>query len=116
MEKNKSMFFIGALILTLLALMFAGTYAFFSLNITGEGNKNEMNAFAGDMEITFNDTSNVSLINAYTGESITKTFTIENTGDATVYYDISFSEVIIKVLFSSYTCKNNLLSFISKLK
>ena len=93
MEKNKSMFFIGALILTLLALMFAGTYAFFSLNITGEGNKNEMNAFAGDMEITFNDTSNVSLINAYTGESITKTFTIENTGDATVYYDISFSEV-----------------------
>lgn len=94
MKSKKTIYLIWFMIVCLVAFMFVATYAYFTLEITGTGNKNEINSIFGNLEITFTDTSNVSLVNAYTGDSITKTFTVENTGDLPLFYDIYFKEVV----------------------
>ena len=58
--------------------MITGSYAYFSINAEGSGNDILVSTFDSNMEITFNDTSNISLVNAYTGESIKKTFNVKN--------------------------------------
>jgi len=92
-SKNNNTLVISILIVLVIIFIIGATYAYFSLNITGDGNKNEINAFDENMEITFTDTSNVSLINAYTGDNVIKTFTVENTGSSEIYYDIKLSNL-----------------------
>lgn len=76
------------------SLMCLSTYAYFSLVISGSGNENSITSFNESLQVTYVDTSNVTLVNAYTGDSITKTFTVENTGDALVYYDIILEDLV----------------------
>jgi len=95
MRKNNSLIvfaFIGIAIIVL--FMITATYAYFSVEIRGNGKDMVMSSFNQDMEITYHDTSNFSLVNAYTGESISKTFDVENTGDTVIYYDIVFTELV----------------------
>lgn len=81
-------------IVIILALMGTATYAYFNLEIEGEGSDISLNTFNKNMEVTYTDTSNVTLVNAYTGESISKTFTVENTGNTDVYYNVVFENVV----------------------
>lgn len=84
--------YIGVIIV--LALMGVATYAYFGLEIEGEGKDMTIQTFNKNMEITYTDTSNVTLVNAYTGESISKTFTVKNTGDVDVYYNVVLENVV----------------------
>lgn len=61
----------------ILALMATATYAYFTLEIEGKGSNMIINTFNKNMQITYTDTSNVTLVNAYTGETVSKTFTVK---------------------------------------
>ena len=76
------------------ALMGTATYAYFTLEIEGEGKNNTLSTFSKNMEITYTETSNVTLENAYTGDSLTKTFTVANTGNTDVYYNVTLEDVV----------------------
>lgn len=89
-----NMIFASAGIIMLVVLMIAATYAYFSLEIEGTGKDINVATFNKNIQITYVDTSNVSMVNAYTGESISKTFTVENTGDVVVYYDIKLNDLV----------------------
>ncbi len=89
-----SMIFASIGIIMLVVLMIAATYAYFSLEIEGTGKDMSIATFNKNIQITYVDTSNVSMVNAYTGESISKTFTVENTGDVVVYYDIKLNDLV----------------------
>ena len=46
------------------------------------------------IKVTFNDTSNIALVDAKKGDEFTKTFTIKNLTSNTLYYDIVFDNLI----------------------
>lgn len=70
------------------------TYAYFTVDVTGEGKDIELSTFDKNTTIIYNDTSNVSMVNAYTGDEIIKTFSVENTSDYIMYYDILLDNVV----------------------
>ena len=70
------------------------TYAYFSVNVFGESNKININTFDGNAAVVFTDTSNVTMVDGYTGDSITKSFTVKNKGDYDIYYDIKLENVV----------------------
>lgn len=74
--------------------MITATYAYFTVKVDGNSDPIEISTFNKKMKINYVDTSNVSLVNAYTGDSITKTFSITNTGETLVYYDIVLEKVV----------------------
>lgn len=92
--KNLSMIFASVGVILTVLLMIAATYAYFTLEIDGDGKKIDLSTFTKNIEITYVDTSNVTLVNAYTGESVKKQFTVENTGDVVVYYDIKLNDLV----------------------
>ena len=77
-----------------LITMTLSTYAYFTVDIRGEGEDIDVRTFNDDATIVFTDTSNVSMVNGYTGDSIIKKFTIENTSDYVLHYDIILKNVI----------------------
>ena len=85
-------------IVIILALMCTATYAYFTLDIEGSGNTISMTTFNKNMQVTYTDTSNVTMVNAYTGSSISKTFTVENTGDTDVYYNVILLKQVVLLL------------------
>ena len=94
MKINLKIFLSSIGIVLLIALMGTATYAYFTLEIEGEGKNNTLTTFNKNMEITYTETSNVTLENAYTGDSVTKTFTVKNTGDVDVYYNVVLENVV----------------------
>lgn len=83
---------IGIIIISL--FMVYSTYAYFTIDVDGEGKEIELTTFDKNTTIIYNDTSNVSMVNAYTGDEIIKTFTVENTSELILYYDILFNNVV----------------------
>ena len=83
---------IGIILISLFIVY--STYAYFTVDVEGEGKEIELTTFDKNTTITYNDTSNVSMVNAYTGEQIIKTFSVENTSDYLLYYDILFNNVV----------------------
>ena len=95
MNKNSLKIFISSIgVAIILAFMATATYAYFTLEIEGEGKDISLKTFNKNMEITYTDTSNVTLVNAYTGDMISKTFTVKNTGNVDVYYNVTFEDVV----------------------
>lgn len=70
------------------------TYAYFTVEVEGESEEIIITTFDKTMQIKYVDTSNVSLVNAYTGSTFTKTFTVQNTGETVVYYDLIFDNLV----------------------
>ena len=83
---------IGIIIISL--FMMYSTYAYFTINIDGEGKEIELTTFDKNTTIIYNDTSNVSMVDAYTGDEIIKTFSVENTSELILHYDIAFNNVV----------------------
>ncbi len=95
MKNNKSIYIIAFVgIILIVFIMIASTYAYFTIDIRGSGKNLSASSFNENMEITFNDTSNLTLVNAYTGDTVSKTFNIVNTGNTVVYYNIVFTELV----------------------
>ncbi len=85
--KNKIIYFF--IFITTLFIM-VSTYAYFKyFDNTEEVVNNDSR-----LKITFDNTSNVALVNAKKGDEISKTFTIKNISDSVIYYDIIFDDLI----------------------
>ena len=94
MKNNLKIILSSIGIAILVALMGTATYAYFTLEIEGVGKNNILRTFNKNMEITYTETSNITLENAYTGDTVTKTFTVKNTGNTDVYYNVVLENVV----------------------
>ncbi len=77
-----------------LSLFTLTTYAYFTVDVEGESKDITLETFNENTNVIYTDTSNLSMVNSYTGDEIIKTFTVENTSDYVIYYDINLNNVI----------------------
>ena len=79
-------------IAVLIATVIAITYAFFTSVITTIGNTSVIIKSA-DIRITHHNNNIIDIDNFFPGDSIEKTFTVENQSNRELFYDISFADV-----------------------
>ena len=79
--------------LLLLSIAVAGSYAYFVANISGNKDTNNVVITNGVMALEYKDGDEITLANAVPGNSVTKTFTVKNTGNVSTNYTIYFSEL-----------------------
>ena len=92
--KNKHFFIlsiIGGLLLVSIAI--ASSYAYFVANVSGNKDTNNVVVTNGVMSLEYKDGDEINLANAVPGSSVTKTFTVKNTGNVSTNYTIYFSEL-----------------------
>ena len=95
MDRNQiSIIFASIGIVFICLLMGVATYAYFTVDVRGEGKPIVINTPDLNVKVVFKETSNLSLVNAYTGDEIVKTFTVTNTSNYPVYYDIILNNVV----------------------
>ncbi len=70
------------------------TYSYFNVVVSGNESANNTIVNTSTLELTYNGTQSVALLNAYPGGSVTKTFTVENTGTLEAEYDILWWNII----------------------
>ena len=95
MDRNQISIILASVGIVFICLMMGvATYAYFTVDIRGEGKPISINTLDDNVKVFFKETSNLSLVNAYTGDEIVKTFTVTNTSDYPVYYDIILKNVV----------------------
>ena len=80
-------------VLLLVSIVVATSYAYFTANVTGNKDTNNVVVTNGVMALEYKDGDEVSLTNAVPGSSVSKTFTVKNTGNVATNYTIYFSEL-----------------------
>ena len=81
-----------AFITLLLVTGIAFSYAYFTMNIVQNQKLTVLNS--GDLKLRYTDNTELSLENALPGNSIVKTFTVENIGSKKVSYNIIWNNLI----------------------
>ena len=81
-----------AFITLLLVTGIAFSYAYFTMNIVQNQKLTVLNS--GDLKLRYTDNTELSLENALPGDSIVKTFTVENIGSKKVSYNIIWNNLI----------------------
>ena len=92
--KNKKILIlsiIGSLLLVSIAI--ASSYAYFVANVSGNKDTNNVVVTNGVMSLKYTDGDDITLANAVPGSSVSKTFTVKNTGNVSTNYTIYFSEL-----------------------
>ena len=92
--KNKHFFIlsiIGSLLLVSIAI--ASSYAYFVANVSGNKDANNVVITNGVMALEYTDGDEINLANVVPGSSVSKTFTVKNTGNVATNYTIYFSEL-----------------------
>ena len=79
--------------LLLVSIVVATSYAYFVANISGNKDTNNVVVTNGVMALEYKDGDEITLANAVPGNSVTKTFTVKNTGNVSTNYTIYFSEL-----------------------
>jgi hypothetical protein len=79
-------------VLLCISLIIGTSYAFFTATVTGAAKETAITS--GTMSILYTDGPEVTLENAIPGSTVTKTFTVKNTGTVSTNYDVYLSEVI----------------------
>ena len=93
MESKKKFYLFSVLVAIAVVMVATGvSYAYFTASISGSANSEVVTA--GTMSITYSEGSSVNLLNALPGDSVTKTFSIENTGSLATSYTVYLSEVL----------------------
>ena len=69
------------------------SYAYFGTNIIGNETAKKQTVMTGDLELTFTDTTEISLDNAFPGDSFTKTISVKNTGTLNANYNLVWTEL-----------------------
>src|SRR5574344_2241582 len=92
MKKKEIITLIVVIALTLI-ITGVGSYAFFTSTVTGNTTAHQDVVTAGSMSITYADGAEVSLENAIPGDTVTKLFSVTNTGNVATNYDVYLSEV-----------------------
>ena len=80
-------------VLMLVSIVVATSYAYFIANVTGNKDTNNVVVTNGVMSLEYKDGDEINLANAVPGNSVTKTFTVKNTGNVATNYTIYFSEL-----------------------
>ena len=80
-------------VLMLVSIVVATSYAYFTANVTGNKDTNNVVVTNGVMALEYKDGDEITLANAVPGNSVTKTFTVKNTGNVSTNYTIYFSEL-----------------------
>ena len=80
-------------VLLLVSIVVATSYAYFVANVSGNKDTNNVVVTNGVMALEYKDGDEITLANAVPGNSVTKTFTVKNTGNVTTNYTIYFSEL-----------------------
>ena len=79
--------------LLLVSIVIATSYAYFVANISGNKDTNNVVVTNGVMALEYKDGDAINLGNAIPGSSVSKTFTVKNTGNVSTNYTIYFSEL-----------------------
>ena len=80
-------------VLMLVSIVVATSYAYFVANVSGNKDTNNVVVTNGVMALEYKDGDEINLANAVPGNSVTKTFTVKNTGNVATNYTIYFSEL-----------------------
>ena len=80
-------------VLLLVSIVVATSYAYFTANVAGNKDTNNVVITNGVMSLEYKDGDEITLDNAVPGNSVTKTFTVKNTGNVSTNYTIYFSEL-----------------------
>ena len=80
-------------VLLLVSIVVATSYAYFVANVSGNKDTNNVVVTNGVMSLEYKDGDEINLANAVPGNSVTKTFTVKNTGNVATNYTIYFSEL-----------------------
>ena len=80
-------------VLMLVSIVVATSYAYFTANVSGNKDTNNVVITNGVMALEYTDGDEITLANAVPGNSVTKTFTVKNTGNVSTNYTIYFSEL-----------------------
>ena len=102
MKKKDILFVLGISLVTVLAL-FGISYAYFSLDIQGEGK--DMVVTTGELRLVFTDGDTINLKDAEPGATINKIITVENAGTDTVYYDLYWDKLENNIARNEMTIK-----------
>ena len=109
-KSNKAKLFILTMLILLVSV--AGiSYAYFTIQITGNDTASSMRLRTANMSLVYNDVQIVSGEYVTPGWTQTKTLTVTNTGNVTVYYNIIWRDLINEItngeLVISATCTSN---------
>ena len=80
-------------VLMLVSIVVATSYAYFVANVSGNKDTNNVVVTNGVMSLEYKDGDEINLGNAIPGSSVSKTFTVKNTGNVSTNYTIYFSEL-----------------------
>ena len=80
-------------VLLLVSIVVATSYAYFTANVTGNKDTNNVVVTNGVMALEYKDGDEINLANAVPGSSVSKTFTVKNSGNVATNYTIYFSEL-----------------------
>ena len=80
-------------VLLLVSIVVATSYAYFVANVSGNKDTNNVVVTNGVMSLEYKDGDEINLANAIPGSSVSKTFTVKNTGNVATNYTIYFSEL-----------------------
>jgi len=80
-------------VLMLVSIVVATSYAYFVANVSGNKDTNNVVVTNGVMALEYTDGDEITLANAVPGSSVSKTFTVKNTGNVATNYTIYFSEL-----------------------
>ena len=80
-------------VLLLASIGIAVSYAYFNASVSGNPTTNNVVINNGVMALEYKDGDEINLANAVPGSSVTKTFTVKNTGNVSTNYTIYFSEL-----------------------
>ncbi len=94
MSKKKTTIMISIIGVALFVAAIAGTsYAFFAANVETKGENNKTNVTTGDIKAVFSDGEQLDVENIIPGDTISKTFSLENTGTIAIKYKIVINNV-----------------------
>ncbi|MCI9279751.1 MAG: hypothetical protein HFJ02_03010 [Bacilli bacterium] len=76
------------------AAIAGSSYAFFIANVETKGNTNPTNVTSGDVKAVFSDGEQLNIGTLVPGDTVSKSFSLENTGTATIKYKIVINDVV----------------------
>ena len=106
--KDKKIY-LGVGIVFLLILTVSFSYAYFSINVSGNDNAKDVVVNAGTLSLVYTDGPEIKVENIRPGKTITKEVTVKNTGTLDTNYNIIWQSLINEItkneLVISATCQ-----------